>query len=302
MKRNYIYLASAAMMVLAACSQEKTGDASAESSAEESKAEIVAETETDSVEIDAVTGATNVANSPTFNGLMVVSPSKQVTLSLTMGGKVHALNVMPGSAVSRGKVVAMIDNPEYIELQQTYLDASAQLEYLEKEYQRQRTLVEQDAASQKRAQQAKADYLSMKSRADAAASRLASLGIDAKGLATSGIKPYLPVVAPVSGFVTNMNANLGKYLEVGEPICDIIDKSRILLQLTVYEKDLKLMKTGGKVEFRVNGMGKETFAAKIVAIDQAVDSKDYSVKVYAEVSNSRSDFRPGMYVRAKLLK
>ena len=76
MKRNYIYLASAAMMVLAACSQEKTGDASAESSAEESKAEIVAETETDSVEIDAVTGATNVANSPTFNGLMVVSPSK----------------------------------------------------------------------------------------------------------------------------------------------------------------------------------------------------------------------------------
>ena len=219
-----------------------------------------------------------------------------------MGGKVHALNVMPGSAVSRGKVVAMIDNPEYIELQQTYLDASAQLEYLEKEYQRQRTLVEQDAASQKRAQQAKADYLSMKSRADAAASRLATLGIDAKGLATSGIKPYLPVVAPVSGFVTNMNANLGKYLEVGEPICDIIDKSRILLQLTVYEKDLKLMKTGSKVEFRVNGMGKETFAAKIVAIDQAVDSKDYSVKVYAEVSNSRSDFRPGMYVRAKLLK
>ena len=108
MKRNYIYLASAAMMVLAACSQEKTGDASAESSAEESKAEIVAETATDSVEIDAVTGATNVANSPTFNGLMVVSPSKQVTLSLTMGGKVHALNVMPGSAVSRGKVVAKI--------------------------------------------------------------------------------------------------------------------------------------------------------------------------------------------------
>ena len=80
MKRNYIYLASAAMMVLAACSQEKTGNASAESAAEESKAEIVAETETDSVEIDAVTGATNVANSPTFNGLMVVSPSKQVTL------------------------------------------------------------------------------------------------------------------------------------------------------------------------------------------------------------------------------
>ena len=274
MKRNYIYLVSAAMLALAACTQAQTGETTAESESEEAKAEVVTESESDSVEIDAVTGATNVANSPTFNGLMVVSPSKQVTLSLTMGGKVHALNVMPGSAVSRGKVVAMIDNPEYIELQQTYLEASAQLEYLEKEYQRQRTLVEQDAASQKRAQQAKADYLSMKSRVDASASRLATLGIEAKELATSGIKPYLPVVAPVSGFVTNMNANLGKYLEVGEPICDIIDKSRILLQLTVYEKDLHLMKIGGKVEFRVNGMGKETFAEKIVAKDKEGEYKD----------------------------
>ena len=301
MKSYFVYLTAALMM--AACSGGNSSDVDSQTSDSVDKSDSVEiKANADSVGIDGVSSATNVANSPTFNGVIMVSPQQNATVSLTMGGKVHTLNVMPGSAVSRGKVVAMIDNPEYIELQQTYLDASAQLEYLEKEYQRQRTLVEQDAASQKRAQQAKADYLSMKSRADAAASRLATLGIDAKGLATSGIKPYLPVVAPVSGFVTNMNANLGKYLEVGEPICDIIDKSRILLQLTVYEKDLKLMKTGGKVEFRVNGMGKETFAAKIVAIDQAVDSKDYSVKVYAEVSNSRSDFRPGMYVRAKLLK
>ena len=174
------------------------------------------------------------------------------------------------------------------------------LEYLEKEYQRQRILGEQDAASQKRVQQAKADYLSMKSRVEASASHLKTLGVNAQSLHSGGIKSYLPVVAPVSGFVTSMNANRGKYLEVGEPICDIIDKSRILLQLTVYEKDLKLMKIGGKVDFRVNGMGKETFSAQIVAIDQAVDAKDYSVKVYAAVGTVRSDFRPGMYVRAKV--
>lgn len=299
MKYKSLYFAAAAMMLLAACSQSETQETTTEAPDDkEVKMEVVSEADTTAV--DAVSGATNVANSPTFNGVMMVSPSRQVTISLTMGGKVHTLNIMPGSAVKRGQVVAMIDNPEYIQLQQTYLDAAAQLEYLEKEYNRQRTLGEQDAASQKRVQQAKADYLSVKSRVDASASHLKTLGIDAKELQSSGIKAYLPVVAPASGFVTNMNANMGKYLEVGEPICDIIDKSRILLQLTVYEKDLKLMKMGGDVEFRVNGMGKETFAAKIVAIDQAVDSKDYSVKVYAAVSNVRSDFRPGMYVRAKV--
>ena len=305
MKYNRFFIATAALALLGACAQNKTAEDAADESpaGDDVKVEVLSEENSepkDSVAVDAVSGATNVANSPTFNGVMVVSPSKRVTISLTMGGKVHALNIMPGSAVHQGQVVAMIDNPEYIQLQQTYLDAAAQLEYLEKEYQRQRILGEQDAASQKRVQQAKADYLSMKSRVEASASHLKTLGVNAQSLHSGGIKSYLPVVAPVSGFVTSMNANRGKYLEVGEPICDIIDKSRILLQLTVYEKDLKLMKIGGKVDFRVNGMGKETFSARIVAIDQAVDAKDYSVKVYAAVGTVRSDFRPGMYVRAKV--
>ncbi len=305
MKYNRFFIATAALALLGACAQNKTAEDAADESpaGDDVKVEVLGEENSepkDSVAVDAVSGATNVANSPTFNGVMVVSPSKRVTISLTMGGKVHALNIMPGSAVHQGQVVAMIDNPEYIQLQQTYLDAAAQLEYLEKEYQRQRILGEQDAASQKRVQQAKADYLSMKSRVEASASHLKTLGVNAQSLHSGGIKSYLPVVAPVSGFVTSMNANRGKYLEVGEPICDIIDKSRILLQLTVYEKDLKLMKIGGKVDFRVNGMGKETFSAQIVAIDQAVDAKDYSVKVYAAVGTIRSDFRPGMYVRAKV--
>ena len=42
-------------------------------------------------------------------------------------------------------------------------------------------------------------------------------------------------------------------------------------------------------------------AATIISIDQAVDEKDYSIKVYAKVKEANSAFRPGMYVRAKLV-
>lgn len=106
--------------------------------------------------------------------------------------------------------------------------------------------------------------------------------------------------APLSGYVTNLRVNLGTYLNAGEPICDLINKSQLLLQLTVYEKDLSLMQVGGEVEFRVNGMGKETFKATVVAIDQSVDATDYSIKVYAHVLSNCPDFRPGMYVRARI--
>lgn len=299
MKKYIVIIAAAVLFV--ACSGNISSDAGSLSDDNAEKSDsIEAKANADSVSVDGVSSATNVANSPTFNGVLMVSPQQNATVSLTMGGKVHSLKVMPGQAVTRGQVVASIDNPEYIELQQTYLDASAQTEYLEKEYKRQTALGANDAASQKKVQQSKAEYLSMHSRLAAAASRLKALGVNPSNIKSHGIQPYLLVTAPINGYVTNLNVNLGKYLNAGEPICDVINKSQPLIQLTVYERELNMMRVGRHVEFRVNGMGKTTFAAQIVSIDQSVDAKDYSIKVYAKVTSTNSDFRPGMYIRAKL--
>ena len=299
MKSYFVYLTAALMM--AACSGGNSSDVDSQTSDSVDKSDSVEiKANADSVGIDGVSSATNVANSPTFNGVIMVSPQQNATVSLTMGGKVHSLKVMPGQAVARGQVIAFIDNPEYIDLQQTYLDASAQTEYLEKEYKRQSELSANDASSQKKMQQSKAEYLSMHSRLSAAASRLKTLGVNPASVKLNGIQPYLLVKAPINGFVTNLNVNLGKYLDAGEPICDVINKSQPLIQLTVYERELNLMRVGRPVEFRVNGMGKKTFNAQIVSIDQSVDAKDYSIKVYAKVMASNSNFRPGMYIRAKL--
>lgn len=300
--KTYIFLYAA--LLLAACSEKKGSETNSDTTPADTA--TVSHVGTDSVitsaeKADAVTSATNVANSPTFNGLMMVSPQQHATLSLTMGGKIHHLSVMPGQFVSKGQIVATIDNPEFIELQQTYLEASAQTEFLSQEYQRQSTLGEHDASSKKRVQQCKADYLSMKSRLSAASSRLHALGINPSLICEKGIMSYLPVTAPFSGYVTNLDVNVGKYLDTGSPICDIINKSKPLLQLTVYEKDLSLFRVGRKVLFLVNGLGKTSFDAVVVSIDQSIDRKDYSVKVYAQVKSERSEFRPGMYVRAKLV-
>ena len=299
MKSYFVYLTAALMM--AACSGGNSSDVDSQTSDSVDKSDSVEiKANADSVGIDGVSSATNVANSPTFNGVIMVSQQQNATVPPPMGRQVHSLKVMPGQAVARGQVIASIDNPEYIDLQQTYLDASAQTEYLEKEYKRQSDLSANDASSQKKMQQSKAEYLSMHSRLSAAASRLKTLGVNPASVKSNGIQPYLLVKAPINGFVTNLNVNLGKYLDAGEPICDVINKSQPLIQLTVYERELNLMRVGRPVEFRVNGMGKKTFNAQIVSIDQSVDAKDYSIKVYAKVMASNSDFRPGMYIRAKL--
>ena len=315
--KTYLFIAAA--MLLAGCSEKKaaSGNDTAESAAlaEEKVSEDNSLTKADGGDIDenttaadstdsvdAVTSATDVANSPTFNGIIMVSPQQKATLSLTMGGKIHSLSVMPGQYVKKDQVVATIDNPDFIELQHTYLEAMAQVDYLEQEYKRQNSLGDIDVASKKKVQLAKSEYLAMKSHLEAAMARLKTLGVSLDKVMKDGIMTYLPVTAPFTGYATNINVNVGTYLDPGQPVCDIINKSKPLVQLTVYEKDLSLMREGRKMLFRVNGMGNTNFEAEIVAIDQSIDSKDYSIKVYAQVKSEREEFRPGMYVRAKLVE
>lgn len=256
----------------------------------------------DSTQVDAITSATSKPNQVSFNGTIVLPPQRQATIALTMGGVVKHTTLLPGQQIAKGTVIATLENPDFINLQQTYLDSHAQAEYLQKEYERQKTLSSEQAASQKRFQQSKADYLSMKSRLEATAAQLSLLGINPSTLLQNGIQPLLQVKAPISGYVSNVAMNIGKYIQPGEALCEIIDKSAPMLCLTTYEKDLANMKVGNPVEFRVNGMGKTVFHATIVSIGQKVDPISRSLEVYARVNHADQQFRPGMYITARIQK
>ena len=146
--------------------------------------------------MDAASGVTSVPNETLFNGTLAIPPQHRATVTLTMGGSVRSTTLLPGAYVKQGDVLATLENPEFITLQQTCLDSHAQYEYLRTEYLRQQTLSREEASSQKRYQQSRAEYLSMRSRMEAAAAQLSLLGVDTTRLLTSGIVPFLEVKAP----------------------------------------------------------------------------------------------------------
>lgn len=285
------------LLVLTACGENKEVQ-----SAEEATAVAVVENVTDSIQVDAITSATSKPNQVSFNGTMVIPPQRMATVSLTMGGVIKSTSLLPGEPVRQGSVLATLENPDFITLQQTYLDSHAQAEFLEAEYLRQQALSAEQAASQKKLQQSKADYLSMKSRVEAAAAQLKLLEVEPEVLLKEGIQPFLQIKAPISGYVADVKMNVGKYMNVGDALCEIVDKSRTLLRLTTYEKDLADMKVRNPVQFRVNGMGKIVFKATLISIGQKVDEDTRSVEVYARVDTVDSQFRPGMYVTARIMK
>ena len=220
------------LLVLTACkgNQQTTNNESAAIPV----AEMIADTITQP-EVDAITSATSKPNQVSFNGRIVLPPQRQATIALTMGGIVKKASLLPGQWVAANSVIATLENPEFITLQQTYLDSHAQTEYLLAEYERQKNLSAEQAASQKKFQQSKADFLSMKSRQDAAAAQLSLLGVQTEALLKNGIQPLLEVKAPISGYAANVAMNIGKYINPGEALCELIDKSSPMLCLTTYD-------------------------------------------------------------------
>jgi len=242
-----------------------------------------------------------IADELYLNGTLVLPPQNFASVTLLMGGAVHATHLLPGEYVKKGSTIALLENIEFINLQQTFLEAAAQEEFLEAEYNRQKKLSEQEAASKKRYQESKAEYLSVKSRREAAAAQLRLLDISPEQIVKEGISPYLTVKAPISGYVTGMKLNIGKHFQVGESICEIVDKGEVILNLTVYEKDLPYLNVGEKLCFLVNGIP-DDFDATLFSIGQEVDTSSRSLEVYAKVQGTHALFRPGMYVTARVNK
>lgn len=255
----------------------------------------------DSTSIDGTTAATAI-NKVSFNGTLIVPPQNFASVTMLMGGIIRSANLLPGSYVKKGTLLATLDNLDFISLQQTFLESQAQTEYLKSEYNRQLVLSKEEVASVKKLEQSKADYLSMKSKMEAAAAQLSLLGISTQSLAKNGIMPVLEIKAPVNGYIGKVKVNVGKYLNEGDILCEIINKQETLLRLTTYEKDLKDIRLGAKVWFRVNGMGTKTFEAKLISIGQEVDETSRSLEVFAKVISEDVNFRPGMYVTAQIEK
>lgn len=289
--------------LLCACSSAPTAPAStAASEAAATDSIAAAPAEKPASEADAASGATSVPNEPTFNGILVLPPQSRATVTLTMGGSIRSTTLLPGAYVKQGTVLATLENPEFIALQQSYLDSHAQYEFLRTEFLRQQTLAREEASSQKHFQQSKAEYLSMRSRMDAAAAQLALLGVDTTRLLAGGIIPYLDIKAPISGYAADVKMNTGRHFDVGEPLCEIVNKSDMMLRLTAYEKDLANLRAGDRVEFRVNGIEGETFHGVITMVGQQVNNENRSIDVYVRIEGQNPQFRPGMYAMARIAR
>lgn len=228
------------------------------------------------------------------NGYTKLPPQNQADVSVYTSGIVKAINIIEGQFVKKGQVIATIESPEFTKLQEAYLTSKSNLDFLKLEYERQKTLSEEEVNSKKVFQKTKADYEIERARFNSLQRQLSVLNISSNGATTATV----PVLAPISGFITEIYIKIGSNVEAGKPLLNIVDNSKLHVDLLVYEKDLHKVKAGQNVRFVLTNQDNAEIMGKIFSVGKAFENETKSVAVHADITNDKQKLIPGMYVNA----
>jgi len=235
------------------------------------------------------------------NGQLELPPQKMASVSTIIGGRVQSVTVIEGDKVYKGQVIARLSNPEFITMQREYLSAKGNISFLEKDYQRKKELLKDGITSTKSFQQAEAAYLEGKSVLNASKSTLQLMGVSVSALENGKIVSSIPIIAPIKGYIQNVEINIGKYVSPEQEMFKIVDNEHLHIGLKVFEKDIDKVKVGQKITFVLTTRPDKIYEAEIFALGKAFDMNTRAVKVHAKIIGSHEGLLTGMFVEARII-
>jgi membrane fusion protein, heavy metal efflux system len=243
-------------------------------------------------EIKTVSGGLKVT------GRIDVPPQNMVSISFPLGGYLKSTQMLPGMHVAKGEVIAVMEDPQYIQLQQDYLTTKEKLAVAVKEYNRQKELNISKASSDKVFEQSEAEYRTLEITLRSLAEKLSLIGVDAASLNAAAISKAVLLRSPINGFVSKVNVNIGKYVNPTDVLFEIVDPRDIHLALTIFEKDIAGLSIGQRVMASTNN-GSKQYLCKIILIGQDV-SPDRSIEVHCHFEQYDKALIPGMFMNAEI--
>jgi cobalt-zinc-cadmium efflux system membrane fusion protein len=239
----------------------------------------------------------NLSGTIKVNGLLDVPPQNLVSISAVMGGFIRKTDLLQGMKVSKGQLIVTIENQDFIQMQQDYLDTKARLEYAELEYKRQEQLAKENVSAVKIFQQTTADYKSLQAKFAALSQRLATVGISKKNVEAGIITNSVSIFSPISGYVTAVNVNLGKFVTSADVLFEIMDTDHLHAELSVFEKDISKIKIGQKLHLYLANEPEKERNATIYLINPRINA-DRTIRVHCHLDKIEPNLMPNTYLKA----
>lgn len=233
------------------------------------------------------------------NGVIDVPPQNLVSVSATLGGYLKYTKLLPGMHIRKGEQLAIMEDQQYIQIEEDYLIGKNRLGLLKTEYERQLELNRTKATSDKVLQQAESDYKSQLIAIKAFEEKLRLINISPNSLNENTLSRTITLASPIDGFVSKVNVNIGKYVTPAEIMFELVNPSDIHLNLKIYEKDLDKVYIGQHLLAWSQAKPEIKYPAEIILIGRDIGPEKF-VDVHCHFSKYDNALIPGMFMNSQL--
>lgn len=230
------------------------------------------------------------------NGMLDLPPQSKVSISTPFTGMLKSTEMLQGKKVRKGEAIAILEHPDYIQIQQDFLVAKNQLAYLKAEYDRQKTLSTENVNAEKTFQKAQSEYEIAGSKFSALKQQLKLMNINPSTLNNGNVRSTITLYSPINGYVTEVHSNIGAMISPSDVLFEIADTEHLHAELTVFEKDVPKLKVGQKVRFTLANEKKERMAT-VYLIGRQI-SAERTVNIHCHLDQEDTQLIPGMYLQA----
>ena len=244
----------------------------------------------------------SLGNTIKVTGQLELFPQDRANIGTFVGGNVRSIKVIEGDKVNKGQVLAYLEHPDIITMQQEFQEKNDELVFLDQDFERKKILHEKGVSSGKEFQMAKSKFRSTTSSVNGLRSKLRLLGINTDKVLQGQIFSSIPISTPISGYVDEVMISLGDYVAPQTKMFTVSDNSEIHADFKVYEKDIHKVKQGQEIYFTVASKPGELLKAKIHAIGKTFENDPKALHVHADVHNEDKELIPGMYVEGRIIQ
>jgi cobalt-zinc-cadmium efflux system membrane fusion protein len=241
----------------------------------------------------------NISSVVKLNGKIDVPPQNLISVSVPLGGYLKSTKLLPGMHVTKGEIIAQIEDQQYVQLQQDFLLAKSRLNFATLEYERQKELNQSQASSDKITQQAQSELNAQRIMTGALAEKLKLINVNPNTLTSSNISKSIHIYSAINGYVSKVNVNIGKFINPSDVLFELVNPTDIHLNLKVHEKDVNSLAIGQKLMAYSNSNPDKKYPCAIILIAKDISADGIS-EVHCHFENYDKMLLPGMYMNAEI--
>jgi membrane fusion protein, heavy metal efflux system len=235
------------------------------------------------------------------NGKLELPPQNKAVITSLVEGRVTDVKVIEGEKVSKGQTLALLQDPEIIQMQTELMETSSRLEFLRKEYERKKRLYEEKVGSGKEYQRVSSEYASALASFRGLKSKLSMLGINTSAVLRGHVYDHIRLTSPLDGYIKKVNTSLGNHVSTDEELFEIVNTDHIHADLMVFEKDMNKIREGQQVYFNVATKPGEEIQGEIYAVGKTFEEGPKAMHVHADIDNKEGLLMPGMYITGRIV-